>query len=59
MKLPASRITSIYGLVTSGWEKREGKTVYEITVPANCSAKICLPGKEAETAGAGTYRFEL
>ena len=48
---------SVYGAVESGWS-REGEAVtYNITIPANCSATLCLPGKEAEEISAGTYSF--
>ncbi len=48
---------SIYGKVESGWRRADGKTVYTVTVPANCSAEITLDGK-TETVSAGTYTFE-
>ena len=48
---------SIYGKVESGWELREGKTVYTVTVPANCQAEIRLPGGKTETVGVGTHSF--
>ncbi len=48
---------SVYGNVESGWEKKDGKTVYTVTVPANCTAEIRLGGK-IETVTAGTYIFE-
>lgn len=48
---------SVYGLVESGWERKEGKTVYTIVVPANCEAYVSLPGGGSETVGAGTHVF--
>ncbi len=48
---------SVYGKVESGWQRADGKTVYTITVPANCSAEITLKGK-TEAVNAGTYIFE-
>ena len=48
---------SVYGKIESGWERQEGKTVYTITVPANCEAEIRLPGGKTETVGAGTHTF--
>ncbi len=48
---------SIYGKVESGWERKEGRTVYRITVPANCTAEIRCGGK-TETVAAGTYIVE-
>ena len=48
---------SVYGLVKSGWTRGDGKTVYAITIPANCTAEIVLPGGMRESVGAGEYRF--
>ena len=43
---------SIYGTVESGWTKENEKTVFEITVPANCGAAVKIGGKVFElTAG--------
>ncbi len=50
-----AKYDSIYGTVESKWEKQDGKTVYTITVPANCSAKIILPGGRTETVDTGIY----
>ena len=58
---------SVFGRVESRWKRefyqdRESdripvRTVYTITVPANCTAEIRLPGGRTETVGAGTYSF--
>ncbi len=48
---------SIYGRAESGWQCRDGKIVYTVTVPANCTAEIIIGGK-TETVNAGTYAFE-
>jgi alpha-L-rhamnosidase len=44
---------SIYGTVESGWERKEGKTVYTITIPANCTATLLLGGR-TQRLGPGT-----
>ena len=49
---------SVYGTVESRWERRDGKTVYTVTIPANCTAEVKLPSDDANTVGAGTYTFE-
>ncbi len=36
---------SVYGTVESGWIKAYGKTVFEITIPANCSAAVRIGEK--------------
>ena len=48
---------SLYGEVTSRWEKTENSVTYTITIPANCTAQIRLPGREAFTATAGTHQY--
>ncbi len=48
---------SIYGRVESGWVRKDGKTRYTVTVPANCTADIRINGK-TETVTTGTYTFE-
>ncbi|MBQ6215273.1 MAG: family 78 glycoside hydrolase catalytic domain [Oscillospiraceae bacterium] len=47
---------SVYGRVESGWEKKEGKTGFTITIPANCTATLLLWG-ESRDLGPGTYEF--
>ena len=48
---------SVYGEVKSGWTREGGKTLYSISVPANCTAEIVLPGGTKQTVSAGDYRF--
>ena len=48
----------LYGKVESGWEKKDGKTVYTITIPANCTAEIVIKGGQAVTVKAGIFKFE-
>ena len=61
---PGGRIThakaswvSSFGEVKSAWRRENGKTVYTVTVPANCAAEVRLPGGTCETVGAGSYTF--
>ena len=49
--------TSVYGRVESGWERKDGKTVYIISVPANCTAEILLPGGTTQFVTAGIYEL--
>ncbi len=49
---------SIYGKVESGWVREKGKTVYTVTIPANCTALVMLPCGTQEKLWAGTYTFE-
>ena len=48
---------SAFGLVKSGWRREDGRTVYAITVPANCTAEVRLPGGRTQTVTAGDYTF--
>ena len=48
---------SIYGKVSSGWERTENGWKYVISVPANTSAEIVLPDGRKKTVGAGVYTF--
>ncbi|MGN0796625.1 MAG: family 78 glycoside hydrolase catalytic domain [Christensenellales bacterium] len=49
---------SVYGLVESGWEKKDGKVVYSVTIPCNCKATISLPNGMTKTLCTGKYIFE-
>jgi alpha-L-rhamnosidase len=44
-KLDFSKATfeSPYGLISSGWERKDGKIVFTVRIPANTTAKIFLP----------------
>ncbi|MGN1478278.1 MAG: family 78 glycoside hydrolase catalytic domain [Acutalibacteraceae bacterium] len=48
---------SIFGTVKSAWEKKDEKTVFNITIPANTTADIVLPDGTKRTVTAGTYTF--
>ena len=54
---------SVFGLVESGWVREldeSGKavrTVYTVTIPANCTAEVRLPGGRTETVSTGTYTY--
>ena len=48
---------SVYGEVKSGWTREDGKTVYSISIPANCTAEIVLPCGIRESVGTGDHRF--
>ncbi len=57
LKNAAASYNSIYGLATSRWIITENGTEFEITVPANCTADIILPGGETVTVTSGTHSF--
>ena len=49
-----ARYNSIYGAVESSWNEAGQFT---ITIPANCTATVIIPGKEPVEVSAGTYLF--
>lgn len=49
---------SIFGTVESGWKKENGTWIFDIAVPANCTAEILLPETTPQTVSAGLYHFE-
>ena len=53
----AASYTSVFGKVESRWERKDGRTTYTITVPANCEATILLPSGRTESVGAGQYQY--
>jgi alpha-L-rhamnosidase len=49
---------SVFGMVKSRWEKKDGKICYTVSVPCNCEAEVRLPDGQVKTVGAGEYSFE-
>ncbi len=52
----ACEYQSVYGKVSCGWQRENGKTTYQIAIPANTTAKVVLPSGE-KTLAAGEYEF--
>lgn len=50
---------SVYGRVESGWRKESDATVYDIVIPANCTAEIRLPDNEPKCVVAGVYQYKI
>ena len=50
---------SLYGTVASRWERQGEQITYTVTVPANTTADIKLPGTAARTVGPGTHNFTI
>lgn len=48
---------SIFGTVKSGWKKQNDKYIYEIEIPANCTAEIVLPNGTPQMVTTGKYKF--
>ncbi|MEY8495016.1 family 78 glycoside hydrolase catalytic domain [Lachnospiraceae bacterium 29-91] len=50
---------SVYGTIKSAWSCREGKICVDVRIPANTTAVLCLPEKDAEiSVGSGCYHYE-
>ena len=52
------RYQSVYGEVSSAWERKEGQTVYTVSIPANTTAELVLSDGKRELS-AGTYEFSV
>ena len=51
-------IDTVYGAIRVSAKCIEGKYTFDVTIPANTSASIELPEKEAVSVGSGTYHYE-
>ena len=50
---------SIYGRIESGWEKKDGRTIFTVMVPPNCTASVRLPDGSERMQGPGTENYTL
>lgn len=50
---------SVYGTVESGWKCENKRIEFSVKIPANCTAEICLPGREPENVQSGEYLMEI
>lgn len=57
LKFAKASYDSIFGLVESGWERKDGKVVYTISIPSNCTAEIILPDEQPKLFGAGKHEL--
>ncbi len=48
-----------YGLVKSGWRRKDGVLSWDISVPPNSRAIVYLPGEKRSELGAGQYHFNI
>jgi len=57
--LPALHVEydSAYGTVVSDWKQSERR--FTVTIPANTTATVTLPGEKAETIGSGTHTYTV
>lgn len=50
---------SVYGKIESGWMRKDNAITFTITVPANCTAEVCLPDGSCRTQAAGTQSYTM
>lgn len=48
---------SAYGTIVSDWQQSEHR--FTISIPANTTATVTLPGKRSETVGSGTHTYMI
>jgi alpha-L-rhamnosidase len=48
---------SSYGTVVSDWKQADKK--FTISIPANTTATVILPGGKTETVGSGTHAYTI
>ena len=48
---------SPYGTITSNWKKTLQHVEWDVEVPCNTTADVCLPNGETKTIGSGKYHF--
>jgi alpha-L-rhamnosidase len=56
LNFASASFDSPYGLISSGWERKDGKITVKVMVPCNASAEIILPGI-MKTVGSGKHEF--
>ena len=49
--------SSPYGVVKSCWKKDLQHLEWDVVIPCNTTADICLPNGETKTVGSGSYHF--
>lgn len=49
---------SLFGEVTSHWERKDGMFFLNVTIPANCTAEIVMPGGKTYQVESGQHVFQ-
>ena len=50
---------SPYGTIKSHWRKTLQHLEWDVTVPCNTTADVCLPNGDVKTIGSGSYHFSV
>ena len=54
-----AHLKTLYGIISSAWTLKNGRFILDVTIPANTTAELWLPGKnEKKQLGSGTYHFD-
>lgn len=54
-----TRYQSVFGLITTYWERKEDHFLLAVTIPGNCTAQIVLPNGETHRVESGQHTFEV
>ena len=57
--LTSTRVSehTLYGEAVVDWEIKDGTAEVRVTIPANTTAEVLLPGEEIKNIGSGNYCF--
>lgn len=55
----AAAYESPYGRVASSWHRRSGRLEWEVEVPCNTTADVCLPDGTVRSVGSGRHDFSV
>ncbi|MBR1484301.1 MAG: family 78 glycoside hydrolase catalytic domain [Prevotella sp.] len=48
---------SPYGIISSRWQRRGSQIDWQVEIPANCTALLCLPDGTTRTVGSGRHQL--
>ncbi|MGN0322832.1 MAG: family 78 glycoside hydrolase catalytic domain [Oliverpabstia sp.] len=52
-------ISSPYGTICAGWEKKEEQLIYRCQIPVNTTVSLELPDGQKRELGSGSYEFQI
>jgi len=60
LKFVNASYQTLYGKISVDWEKQDDVFTLNVSIPANCTAKIYLPDdSQYKTVGSGKHTFRL
>lgn len=57
LEMARGSVSSPYGTIRSGWEKKDGRLKYFCEIPPNTGATLVLPDGQMHELGSGSYCF--